>query len=354
VTYDGPAQGTIGDTKFGCSTAASASTEPPEEGPPTIDDRLPLPSCPDVLMESVQSGGVGKDDIPSIDDPTTIDAATAAEQLSLSAKSPVFGVVRDGVARAYPQFVLVHHEIVNDVLAGDPILVTYCPLTGTAQGFERGDTEFGVSGRLLNSNLIMYDRATDSWWPQMLATAIDGPHTGVTLQEFSVTWTTWERWRKAHPETTVLSDETGFVRNYGSGGDPYGSYTPKRGHYANKRLIFPPYAGEEEQTLHPKAVVIGARSTEATLAVTKERLREAGAIETTIDETTYLAVHDPDLDTGYIYRKTGAESIVVDDSNVLVDQESYDPDSLPYDRLLRYDAMWFAWHGYYPWTALVQ
>jgi hypothetical protein len=187
----------------------------------------------------------------------------------------------------------------------------------------------------------------------MLARAIDGPHTGGTLQEFPVTWTTWNRWRTSHPETTVLSTDTGFIKNYDSGGDPYGSYAPKGGHYANDQLIFPPYAGDAGDTLHPKTVVIGARTRQATLAVSKDRLRESGAIETTIDDTGYLAVYDPELDTGYVYRDAETREVVVDDGTIVLDGERYPPDELPLESVLRYDAMWFAWHGYYPWTAIV-
>jgi hypothetical protein len=137
---------------------------------------------------------------------------------------------RERRARAYPQRILVWHEIVNDTIGGLNLAVTYCPLTGTAIAFERGDTEFGVSGRLVNSNLIMYDRDTDTWFPQVLAIGIQGPHTGSALVERPMVWTTWQRWRAAHPETAVLSTETGFARNYNR--DPYGAYNPRSGYYA--------------------------------------------------------------------------------------------------------------------------
>lgn len=89
-----------------------------------------------------------------------------------------------------------------------------------ALGFERGETEFGVSGMLVNSNLIMYDRATDSYWPQILGTAVQGPHRGDGLRQIRVFWTTWERWRSRHPDTRVLSPDTRHMRNYRQ--DPYG------------------------------------------------------------------------------------------------------------------------------------
>ena len=113
------------------------------------------------------SGGPGKDGIPSVDSPKYWNVEDANDFLDDG--DIVFGLVENGVARAYPQRILVWHEIVNDVVGGVGLAVTYCPLTGTAIAFERGQTEFGVSGRLVNSNLIMFDRDTDTWFPQVLA-----------------------------------------------------------------------------------------------------------------------------------------------------------------------------------------
>jgi hypothetical protein len=140
--------------------------------PPTADQQLPLPMSPGELRENAQSGGPSKDGIPSIDEPSFVDPGNVG---FLDPGDPVFGVARDGAVKAYPQKILVSHEIVNDTLDGTPVSVTYCPLTGTVQGFERGSTTFGVSGRLINNNLVMYDRASDTWWPQLLATSIPGP-----------------------------------------------------------------------------------------------------------------------------------------------------------------------------------
>ena len=90
--------------------------------------------------------------------------------------------------------------------------VTHCPLTGTAMGFERGGTTFGVSGKLVNSNLVMYDRATDGRCPRCSQPRSRAPLLGTLAPEFSVTWTTWKRWRHAHPDTLVLTEDTGHIR----------------------------------------------------------------------------------------------------------------------------------------------
>jgi len=343
----------------GCVTAGCLGTRArsdgrgtdtvPVRGPPTADRDLALPDDTDALSAATVTGGVGSDGIPSIDDPSFV-SRDAADQLD--GGDPVLGVVRDGVARAYPRRILVHHEIVNDWLAGDPIAVTYCPLTGTAQGFERGRTTFGVSGRLLNSNLVMYDRGTDSRWAQMLATAIDGPHEGDTLAEFPMTWTSWRRWRRAHPETRVLSTETGFVRNYDS--DPYGSYNPPDGYYVDHaHLMFDPYREDDRYDIRSKRVVLGARTPEGPLAVAKDRLREAGALTATRNGVRYDAVYDPALDTGYVYRNPDGCDIEPTAGRISVGGRTHQPNDLPIRRVLRYDAMWFAWYGYYPGTTVI-
>jgi hypothetical protein len=171
--------------------------------------------------------------------------------------------------------VLVLQGDCNDVVESTPVSVTYCPLTGTAMGFDRGSTTFGVSGRLVNNNLIMYDRATETWWPQVLATAVPGPWNPEpplrSLREFRVIWTTFERWRSAHPDTVVLSRETGFAKNYDR--DPYGAYNPRRGYYGPAAE---PLFGtlNDDGRLPPKAVVIGARSSTGAVAFAKDRLRD--------------------------------------------------------------------------------
>jgi len=137
---------TAGIAAFAGCSSRNSGNKAQFSGPlslPTADARLPLPTTADALTDEARSGGPGKDGIPSIDDPQFIRAADAD---FLAPGDPVFGVDRDGVTKAYPQKILVAHEIVNDELDGTPVAVTYCPLTGTVQGFERGNTEFGVSG----------------------------------------------------------------------------------------------------------------------------------------------------------------------------------------------------------------
>lgn len=297
------------------------------------------------------SGGPGQDGIPSIDEPIYADADD--EAIDLASNHPVFGVDIDGDVRAYPQEILVWHEIVNDTIGGEPVAVTYCPLTGTAQGFYRGETTFGVSGDLVNSNLIMYDRGTGTRWPQILATGIDGELRGESIAEFRVIWTTWDRWRSAHPDTRVLTDETGYRRRYGD--DPYGDYEAGSGYYVNDNTLFSPL--ERSETAGPKTVVLGTRTPDGAIAFDKEALLDRRVLKGSIDDVSFVAVVDDAYDTGYVYHDVDAEVTPVDGENAYrvvdtdasgTDDQRYAPDELPFDRSLAFDAMFFAWYGFYP------
>lgn len=318
---------------------------------PFADDLLPLPMSGEDLRTEARSGGPPKDGIPSIDDPSFVAAASAD---FLEPGDPVFGAVRDGDVKAYPQRILVWHEIANDTLGGDPVSITYCPLTGTAQGFERGNTEFGVSGRLINNNLVMYDRATETWWPQILATAIPGPWNESpvrqSLREFRLVWTTWEQWVDHHPETLVLSTNTGFAKNYNR--DPYGSYNPRGGYYSNDGTLFP--ALNDDTRFDDKSVVMGARTPAGAVAFLKDSLRDEGVMTGTLGETPVVAVRDDRYDTAYTYANPDEVPVALEDDAVVVRGEGYAPDDLPLQRIYTFDAMWFAWSGYYPETTVYE
>jgi hypothetical protein len=333
-------------TDDGTATTDDGTATAGAHAVPTSDDRLALPMSPAELREEAASGGPPKDGIPSIDSPEFVSADDAGY---LEPGDPVFGVARDGATKAYPQKILVKHEIVNDELAGTPVSVTYCPLTGTVQGFERGETTFGVSGRLINNNLVMYDRETEAWWPQILATSIPGPWNEnpkiASLREFRLVWTTWERWQTHHPETAVLSTENEHIENYSR--DPYGGYNPRQGYYENGRLLFPPLEVNDE--FDAKAVVMGARTTEGSVAFLKDTIRTDRLMSGAIGETPVVATYDPRYDTAYVYRNPEGLTYEYDDGTVVAsDGASHDPDGLPLDRIHTFDAMWFAWAGYYP------
>ncbi|MFT4958023.1 MAG: hypothetical protein ACI9PP_001581 [Halobacteriales archaeon] len=329
------------------STSGTAGADPAVH-PPVAADRLPLAHDLGKFRKNVESGGQPKDGIPSIDDPKFVSPAKGDEFVDPG--DVVFGVAGDDEVKAYPQAILVWHEVVNDDLDGQPVSVTYCPLTGTAMGFDRGNTEFGVSGNLLNNNLVMYDRNTDSWWPQILGTAIRGDFEARSLREFRVVWTTWEQWKGRYPDTEILSERTGHARNYQR--DPYGRYNPKRGYYNSTRTLFSTL--NDDDRYKPKTVVMGARVPTGAIAFHKESLATAGVLDGEIDGVTHSAVYDDRLDTAYVYRNPEGVALSLDGETATLNGESHDPDALPLDRVHAFDAMWFAWAGFYPETVVVE
>lgn len=286
-----------------------------------------------LLEKNVASGGPPKDGIPAVDRPQYTSAGEADKWLV--SEDIVFGVDYKGLVAAYPQRILVWHEIANDTIGHEKISVTYCPLTGTAIGYKGTVTPatfstFGVSGKLVNSNLIMYDRSTDSRWPQILGKAITGSLRGSRLEEFPVVWTTWEKWKRKHPNTKVLSQKTGFIRDYGKNGDPYGSYLDKnKGYYDSERLIFNPIV--EDRQLHPKHVVIGVRDeTGNAAAIVKDRLRQEKKMDVKLGGKSVVLTYDPALDS---------YSAAVKDTGEWINA---------------FDAMWFAWKAFYSSTQLLK
>jgi hypothetical protein len=316
-----------------------------ESAPVDSSASIPLSETSYVLGDDIStyndfmmSGGPPPDGIPSIDEPRFV----AASEARLDPGDLVIGFHHQGQARAYPQKILVHHEIVNDRVGGLNLAITYCPLTATAQGFERGSTTLGVSGRLLNSNLVMYDRETGTLFSQIAATGLRGQDEGRTLVELNLVWTTWERWRARYPNTRVLSERTGHLRNYSR--DPYGRYNPRGGYYRQAGTIFPLL--HESRRHHAKEMVIGARTSDRSVYFPMADLARAGVLST----PNFLAVYDPGLDTGYIYRTGGTAVEVrrVGDGAYEVDGERYRADQLPLESAIGVEAFFFAWHAFYP------
>lgn len=176
-----------------------------------------------VDLGEIRSGGPPKDGIPSIDAPRF---RPVAEEDGLDPQEPVIGLQVGGVARAYPLRVLTWHEIVNDVIAGVPVAVTYCPLCNAAIVFDRrvdGRTlEFGTTGKLRFSDLVMYDRETESWWQQFLGRAIVGTLAGKELALLPSRLEAWERFAARHPDGEVLVPNDPDLRPYGA--NPYVGY----------------------------------------------------------------------------------------------------------------------------------
>jgi hypothetical protein len=174
--------------------------------------------------EEILSGGPPRDGIPSIDEPNFISPAEASGWLA--GNEPVVALELKGEVRAYPLQILIWHEIVNDTVGGVPVVVTFCPLCNSAVVFDRrvdGQAyEFGTSGLLRHSDLIMYDRTTESLWQQLTGEAIAGDMAGRRLALLPAAIVSFDDFRTAHPEGMVLSHETGYTRRYGQ--NPYAGY----------------------------------------------------------------------------------------------------------------------------------
>ncbi|MFN2333828.1 MAG: DUF3179 domain-containing protein, partial [Wenzhouxiangellaceae bacterium] len=230
-----------------------------------------------VEFDSLYQGCPARDCIPSIDEPKYVAADEAAA--FLGDDELVMAIDHQGVKRAWPVRILDFHEIVNDTIAGDPIAITWCPLCGSGVAFERrvaGEVvELGVSGVLHDSDLVMYDRKTESLWQQITGQAIMGSALGDSLVQVPVTMTTWANWRKNHPDTTVLSPETGFDMDYGDS-RRYADYEQ------SDRLAFP--AARRDLSVHPKTVVHGFRIEGKALAVSDALFDANDTVETTLGD----------------------------------------------------------------------
>ena len=177
-----------------------------------------------VPFDEIFSGGVGRDGIPPIDEPKFTSQDDADRWLD--ELEPVISFQVNGEAKAYPLQILTWHEVVNDFVGGEPVVVTFCPLCNTAIAFERTVDgvvhTFGVSGNLRNSDLIMWDRQTQTWWQQLTGEGIVGEQAGKQLTFLPAQIIAWSDFKAAHPEGQVLSRNTGFVRRYGQ--NPYVGY----------------------------------------------------------------------------------------------------------------------------------
>jgi len=228
-----------------------------------------------VPLSEIRSGGPPRDGIPPLDDPT-FEAASAVDWLR--DEEPVLYLSHRGDARAYPIQVLMWHEIVNDHVGGAPVGVTFCPLCNAAVAFVRPEVEgdtltFGTSGNLRMSDLVMWDRQTESWWQQVTGEAIVGELTGTQLELLPASIVSWAAFRERHPEAPVLSRETGFDRPYGQ--NPYAGYDDVD---ASPFL----YDGPHDGRLRPMDRVVGVATGGDAVAYAFDVLREERAANDTV------------------------------------------------------------------------
>ncbi|MCI0517240.1 MAG: DUF3179 domain-containing protein [Woeseiaceae bacterium] len=263
----------------------------------------------------ILKGGPPRDGIPSIDKPQFVRADKAA---FLDPEDRVLGVSINGISKAYPVKILNFHEIVNDTIGGQSIVVTYCPLCGSGMAFAskigNSPMTFGVSGLLYNSDVLLYDRQTESLWSQLRRQAISGPMKGEMLESLPVTHTTWRDWRARRPDSRVLSTKTGHERNY--------NVNPYPGYGQDGRLYFP--VAVEDHRYPRKAIVMGLEIDGRFKAYPFAELsRGPGRI-------------DDEFQGRFI-------EIVFDDANQTASAWGEDGAELP-----TVQAFWFAWFAFHP------
>ncbi len=239
-----------------------------------------------VPFSEILSGGVPRDGIPPIDDPkfTTTKAASAW----IGEHEPVIAFELNGDVRAYPLQIMTWHEIVNDEVAGVPVAVTFCPLCNAAIVFERrleGKVyDFGVSGNLRYSDLIMWDRQTESWWQQFTGDAIIGELAGKKLRFLPASIIAWSDFRAAHPNAKVLSRDTGHMRRYGQ--NPYVGYD---------RADDPPFLfmGKLDGRLLPKERVVAVTIGDADAAFPFSVLTRERVVHYTLNQRDMVVFFKP-------------------------------------------------------------
>jgi len=271
-----------------------------------------------IPVEQIRQGGPPRDGIPAIDNPTF---DTAAEANWLQPDARVLGLTIGGEARAYPVAILNWHEIVNDVVGGQPVVVTFCPLCNTGMVFDaRVDGNihtFGVSGLLFQSDVLLYDRETESLWSQIWSKAVSGPQQGTQLTVLPVKHTSWQAWREEHPDTQVLSRETGFRRDY--------LRNPYAGYEQSPTTLFP-ISNQAPGPWHAKEWVLGVSFNGDHKAYPFEELATNGVsrFEDTIGGQPFTVLWDGE------HRSASIES-----------------QGEPLPSLVSF---WFAWYAFYPGT----
>lgn len=347
----------------GCGAERNSVITEEEALPVTVDELPEEPTLTpstyensQLYLDNILSGGVPPDGIPSIDNPVFISMEEASERYSGDA--PMFVTVLDGQTYLFPQSILVWHEIVN--LAEHSTAVTYCPLTGSCISYRHPsefDTTFGTSGNLLNSNLVMYDRSTGTYIPQIDGIGLDSNLEGYALDTVPTYWIDFDKALEQFDDALVLSEDTGYLRNYDR--DPYGSYTGEspNNYYTSSGTIFPVMHRTEAYDLHDKQMVVGIKSGGSTAALIKDIVVESIVHPFVLSAEPMTAVYDSAIENVRIFHGHYELS-----GNGLKDMNgmewTFSGQAVKGSETLtsptHFEVMWFAWYAYYPETEVIQ
>ncbi len=289
-----------------CGQAESA-TQDPKQGANVVESMIGRGdswktdfSKISVPVSEIVSGGPPKDGIPAIDEPK-FESLTEANQW-LGDTDPVVLVEYGGEVKAYPLAILIWHEIVNDNVGGLPVAVTFCPLCNTALVFDRrvaGQTlDFGTTGRLRHSDLIMYDRQTETWWQQAVGVAIVGELLDTMLELVPANTFAWETVKALYPDALVLSRDTGHRRDYGR--NPYVGYDDPAG------SPIPMFFSADTDPQLPAMERIVALDLADGWAVAFSRLSEVGVVNDQVADLEMVVVWRPGASSALDEARTGA------------------------------------------------
>jgi len=270
-----------------------------------------------VEPQEIKKGGPGRDGIPALNYPNFLKANQA---IFLNDNDLIIGLTDEHKAKAYPIRILNWHEIVNDSINNKPIVITYCPLCGSGMVFNsvvnNQALTFGVSGLLYNSDVLLYDKQTESLWSQMMAKSINGKQRGRKLAILVSDLTTWGQWKQKHPHTKVLSDQTEHKRDYSK--DPYQGYT------STEKTYFPVNASNNK--VAAKERVLGLQVKNGFKAYPYSELAKSNGLIKDVFKGVEITIE---------FENDSATAILISPKN-LISVSSY----------------WFAWYAFHPYTKI--
>ena len=367
----------------GAQATASVSAGVPQLSGELITDGVPPPfrtrgfstdfSRRTVEWDSILSGGPPKDGIPAVDSPSFESLAAGDEWLE--DVDPVILFSHGDLSRAYPLSILIWHEIVNDEVDGQPVSITFCPLCNASIVFDRNFDgqvlDFGTTGRLRNSDLIMYDRQTETWWQQFTGEGIVGKYAGQQLNFLTSQVLSWKDFKDAHPDGEVLA-RPNMPRNYG--------YNPYVGYDSTSRPFL--FQGTPDSRLAPAERVLGLTTETEAIAYPFQALEEAGVVHDSFGGVELAIFHKAGLasalDSSLISRGRDIGAVAVYDRQIGDQLLTFSPNEdgtfsdaetgsvwdilgeavegpLAGEKLtpiLHFDHFWFAWAAFFPATEL--